>query len=494
MFNQLLKNESTRTTTENGGIAYTTTDSFCLDLFFKAGGMRYCSEEDISAAVIRAFAEDETKTMKIIFFARDITDGLGERRFFRTAVKALAGYAPEAVRRNIHNFAEYGRYDDLCALLGTACEGDAVSEIKSQLDTDIRTLAVSADSGVSLLAKWLPSVNASSKQTRNLGRRMAELLGMSEPEYRRTLVALRKRIDLIENRIRVRDYTFDYEVQPSGAMLKYRRAFHRNDGERYTAFLEKVNSGKANLNTSTLYPYDVVRKCLESRHGQITDSERLSLDVTWKNLTDTVRDKHENALAVIDGSGSMYGGGYGLRPADAALSLGIYFAEHSKGEFANHFITFSNRPQLVEIKGDDIVQKVQYCAGFNEIANTDLEAVFRLILTTALKNKVKQKDMPSKLYIISDMQFDYCIDGGNSMPMFETMKKRYEMYGYKLPQVVFWNVASRSDVLPVKISETGAALVSGYSANVFSMVMKGELDPAAIMDQVISSPRYAAVS
>lgn len=492
MFNEMLKNESARTLTENGGIAYRTTSNECLDLFFKAGAMRNCTEEDISAAVIRAFTENETKTMKIIFYARDITDGLGERRFFRVAVRTLAGYAPGAVKRNIPNFAEYGRYDDLCALIGTPCEAEAVAEIKRVLDTDIRTLAVSPDSGVSLLGKWLPSVNASSKQTRNLARRIAALLGMSEPEYRRTLVALRKRIDLIENRLRERDYTFNYEIQPSGAMLKYRKAFHRNDEERYSAYITKVLSGKADLNAGTLYPYEVVRRCFDP---DMDAENKRSLEATWRNLTDTVADKHENALAVIDGSGSMTCCWPGsARPIDVALSLGIYFAERSKGEFANHFITFSRTPRLVEIKGSDIVEKVKYCSTYNEIANTDLEAVFRLILTTALKNKVKQEDMPSKLYIISDMQFDRCIEGGNSMPMFEAMKKRYEMYGYKLPEIVFWNVASRSDVMPVTMSDTGAALVSGSSANVFSMILKGKLDPAIIMEQVIFSPRYAAVS
>ena len=487
-FLDALKNSSNLTTTENGGTAYASSVSFCLDMFFKAGAMRNTDAKTIADTVIRAYAEDPDKTMKIVFFARDARGGLGERRFFRCAVNALAGVAPDSVRKNLRNFAEYGRYDDLCVLLGTPLEKDAAELIKARLDEDKKSMAQGGK--VSLLAKWMPSVNASSKATRNMGRHLAALLGMNEPEYRRTLSALRKYADILENRLRERDYTFSYDIQPSCAMFKYRRAFIRNDGERYTEFIRKVAKGEAKLNTGRLYPYDIVRAAL---NNNISDEERKALDVSWKNLPDLTASKKENAIAVIDGSGSMTWG-QGIRPVDAALSLGIYFAEHSEGLFANNFITFSMKPQLVEIKGNDIVEKVRYCDTFNECANTNLEAVFLLLLRTAMQNQAKQEEMPSKLYIISDMEFDYCIVGGNEEPMFREMKKLYEQNGYKLPKIVFWNVNSRSGVIPVKQSETGAALVSGYTPAIFDMVMGGEITPEAVMNKIISSERYAPVS
>ena len=484
-----LKKEANLTCTENGGTAYRSSESFCLDMFFKAGAMRNSSEEEIADTVIRAYAEDPERTMKIVFFARDARGGLGERRFFRCAIAALADYAPESVRKNIPLFAEYGRYDDLCILLGTDLEKDAVSVIEEQLEKDIR--AMYENKPASLLAKWLPSVNASSKATRNKGRRMAALLGMSEPHYRKTLSALRKYTDILENRLRERDYTFRYEVQPSCAMFKYRNAFIRNDGERYGEYLKKVNSGEAKLHADRLYPYDIVRAAL---NREISEAERMSLDTAWKALPDLTAAKGENALAVIDGSGSMTCGMGGIRPIDAALSLGIYFAEHNRGAFADHFITFSKSPRLVEIKGRDIVEKVRYCSTFNEVANTDLEAVFTLILRTAVKNRVSAAEMPAKLYIISDMQFDCCIIGGNNEPMFREMRKLYREHGYTLPEVIFWNVNSRCDAIPVERSETGAALVSGYSPAVFDMVMGGECSPEVVMDRILSDERYAPVT
>jgi len=484
-----LKKEANNTYTENGALAYRSTESFCLDMFFKAGAMRSASAGEIAALVNRAYAEDPVKTMKIVFFARDARGGLGERRFFRTAVSALVKTAPEAVRRNVHLFAEYGRFDDLCVLLGTPLESEAVSVIRTQLNADIA--AMTRKGQASLLAKWLPSVNTSSKETRNKGRRLAALLGMSEAEYRKTLSALRRYTDIIENRLRERDYTFDYEVQPSCAMFKYRGAFIRNDNERYTTFLSKVHSGEARLNADRLYPYDIIRAALT---GKNSAAERMSLDAAWKSLPDLTVARRENAIAVVDGSGSMTCNCGGIRPIDAALSLGIYFAEHNTGAFANHFITFSETPQLVEIKGKDIVAKANYCRTFNEIANRNLEAVFKLILKTAINNRVPQSELPTKIYIISDMQFDYCVTGGNNEVLFRAVRELYRQYGYVLPEVVFWNVSGRCGNMPVTRSETGAALVSGYSPSVFDMVMGGEISPEAVMNRVINSKRYAAVT
>ncbi|MDE5771131.1 MAG: DUF2828 family protein [Ruminococcus sp.] len=480
-----LKKETNFTYTENGALTYSSTGSCCLNLFFRAGAMRDAEEKKIARAVIESYTEDPTKTMKIIFYARDARGGLGERRFFRTAMKTLSEFAPDAVKRNIPYFAEYGRFDDLFVLIGTQCEKEAVSEIKKQLSADVD--AMKKNEKVSLLAKWLPSINASSAETKALGKTMAKFLGMSEKKYRQTLSALRKYTDIIENRLRVSDYTFDYSKQPSCAMFKYRKAFIRNDNDRYINYLQSVQKGDAKLNTSVLYPYEIVRRCA----GMKTDEEKMSLDTTWNSLP-VYADNNENAIAVIDGSGSMTWGN-DVRPIDVALSLGIYFAEHNKGEFANHFITFSRNPQLVEIKGKNIVEKVRYCSHFNEIANTNLEAVFKLILKTAVKNKLPQTEMPSKIYIISDMEFDYCIDGGNSIPLFNTMKKKYENFGYKLPDVIFWNVASRQSNMPVAMSETGAALVSGFSPVIFDMAINGEISPLAVMENIISSERYVKI-
>lgn len=482
-----LKEEAACGLTENGAVTLRTSGESCLDLFFRAGAMRNVSEDEIRGCVTRAYIEDPLTALRIIFFARDIRGGLGERRFFRVALDCVRELDSAAVEKNMHLISEYGRWDDMLVLLDSPLGEKAAELIGRQLAAD--TEAMEKGENVSLLAKWLPSANASSKATKSYARMLIKKLGMNAAEYRKKLSALRGYIDIIENRLRTMDYSFDYSKQPSRAMLKYRAAFMRHDGERYSGFIGSVLSGESKLNAGTLYPYDIVRECFSAS----SEPQKKSLDATWRSLP-SFGDNEENALAVVDGSGSMTWAANGnIRPLDVALSLGIYFAEHTKGGFANHFITFSNNPQLVEVHGEDIVSKVKYCATYSEIANTDLEAVFKLLLDTAVKNGLPQKDMPAKLFIISDMEFDYCVVGGNDDTLFREMKKMYAAAGYKLPDIVFWNVNSRSQNIPVSRSETGAALVSGASPAIFDMVIGGGLSPEKVMRDIIESERYAAI-
>ena len=442
MLNEL-KNEANRTLTENGATTLRSTGSDCLDLFATIGALRNAEDQEIIVRFARAYAEDRDLAMKMLFYSRDIRGGLGERRVFRTILKHLADVQPESVRKNLHLVSEYGRWDDLTVLFGTKCEKDAMAVIRDQLAKDLA--ALDAGENISLMAKWLPSVNTSNAAVVKDGKRIAKALGMKDAEYRRTLVKLRAKIRIIENNLRQKDYTFEYSAQPSKAMLKYRKAFRRNDEERYTAFLERVSKGEETIHTGTLYPYDIVEKALRFRGNE---TERKALDVTWNALEDYA--PQGNALCVIDGSGSMYWGGTPI-PATIALSLGMYFAEHCKGEFHNHFITFSHNPKLVKIKGKDLVEKVQYCETFNECANTNIQKVFELILSTAVKNRLPQEELPETLYFISDMEFDSCTNDAG-LTNFEYAKRLFEEHGYRLPKVVFWNVQSRNQQQPVHMN------------------------------------------
>jgi len=479
-----LKNQANRTLTENAAVTNITTGSDCLDLFATIGALRDASNEEVVARFDRAWAENPGQALKTLFFARDIRGGLGERKIFRGIIRHMAHDMPEALKKNLWAMPELGRWDDLLVLLDSPMRQDIVDYIKTQFDADVK--ALEGDGAVSLLGKWLPSANAHNADTVRHGKLLAKALGMSEAGYRRTLSKLRARIAIIENNLREKDYGFDYEKQPSKAMMKYRKAFLRNDGERYKGFLSRVSKGEAKLHTGTLYPYDVIRPVLA---GSMNADERRSVDVTWNAQEDFARG--ENALAVIDGSGSMYGYG-NPTPAEVALSLGIYFAERSQGAFAGHFITFSRKPRLVEIKGKDIFEKARYCMGFNEVANTNIKAVFDLILRTAAKNKLPQSELPATLYIISDMEFDACAENAD-VTNFECAKAAFAAQGYQLPTVVFWNVQSRNEQQPVTVNEQGVVLVSGASPRVFSMIQSGNLSPMAFMLETLNSERYAKI-
>jgi len=481
-----LKNAANMTRTENGAASYVSTNSHCLDLFATIGALRSAPEQDIIGRFLKAYAEDPDLAMKILFYARDIRGGLGERRVFRIILKYLADHEPASVRKNLEYIAEFGRWDDVLALLDTPCHAEALELIRRQLAVDMA--AMEAGESVSLLAKWLPSINASSADTVADARKVARFLGMKDAEYRKILSRLRGYLRILENNLREKDYSFAYRAQPSRALFKYRKAFARNDMARYMAYLDQVAQGKVAMHTDGLYPYDIIAPAVSGRI--LSDRERRAMDVTWNAQKDFAGS--ENALVVMDGSGSMYWSNQKPLPAAVAQSLAIYFAERNSGAFRNHFITFSENPRLVEIKGADIVEKVRYCRSFNEVANTNLSQVFDLILNTAVANRLPQSELPSALYIISDMEFDRCARGSD-MTNFAWAKQRYEAAGYQLPKVVFWNVASRNQQQPVTMNEQGVALVSGASARIFSMVMDGIQSPMEEMLHILGAERYACI-
>lgn len=487
-----LKQEANRTYTENGAVTNRSTGSELLDLFATVGALRRANEQEITDRFLRAWTEDKDLAMKLLFYARDVRGGLGERRVFRAVLCWLAVNEPKSLVKNLPLIAEYGRWDDVVTLLDSPVKAAVVALLKEQLAKDQEALK-QEDAPVSLLGKWMPSINAHNEDTVKRGRLLAKELGLSEREYRKTLSALRARIRILENNLREKDYSFDYAKQPSKAMFKYRKAFARNDRERYTAFLQRVQRGEATLHTGTLLPYELVDPYLGGNGRSflmpLTPEEAQTLNTTWAALEDFATD--ENALAIVDTSGSMYWSN-SPKPASVALSLGLYFAERAKGPFRNHFIEFSAHPELIELKGETFVEKLRYIASFCEVANTNLTAVFDLILSAAVKNSVPQEDLPQKLYIISDMEFDACVNNA-SATVFENARKRYAEHGYELPQLVFWNVQSRNRQQPVTMDDRGVALVSGCSPRIFSMAMEGVLDPYAFMLSVLNAERYAPI-
>ena len=491
MLHELME-EANITYTENYALAYSSTRSSCLDFFASCGALRQASDGVQYRLFARAYAENPDIAMKSLFYARDIREGLGERELFREILSWMANRRPDSVRKNIPLIAEYGRWDDLLSLLGTDCEADAVDCIRARLKLDLA--ALKDGQPVSLLGKWLPSVNTSSDERREQAGKLCRTLHMSRKEYRKTLSSLRSAIDVVEKRLCASDYTFDYGKVPSGAMLKYQQTFLRNDPERYKDFLQRVLSGDAALHADTLYPYEIIRKCI--RLGDDSFAEKRpwdpdlvqALDASWKSLPDYCDGR--NALAVIDGSGSMYDS-TGILPAEIAMSLGIYFAERNTGFFRNHFITFSQTPQLVELKGNNIAERTQFCMSYNEVTNTNLCAVFSLLLNTALRHHLPQEDLPEMLYIISDMEFDEGADFDHVL--FEEIKADYRKNGYSLPTLVYWNVNHRHDQFPVRKDDSGAVLVSGASPIVFRMVISGEIYPEAFMLSVVNGERYAPV-
>ncbi|MBQ3993594.1 MAG: DUF2828 family protein, partial [Erysipelotrichaceae bacterium] len=375
--------------------------------------------------------------------------------------------------------AEYGRYDDLVYLVDYAPE-TIVPLLYERLIQDIQNKK--AGESVSLLAKWLPSINASNADTIKKGKYLAKCFGMSEKQYRKTLSDLRAYLDVVEVKMsNDRFDQIDYGSVPSKAMNNYRKAFLRQDEERFNAYLAQVAKGKANINASILYPYDIVEKYL---NGDPCDEV---LEAQWKALPDYV-DGDKRFLVMADVSGSMYG-----RPMATSVSLAIYFAQRNKGPFANTFMTFSSRPELVTLKGENLFEQVRYVSNADWAMNTNVEAAFDLILKTAVKNRVSKEVLPTSIVIISDMEFDRC--SNPDWTFYDTMKAKYQNFGYELPNIVFWNVNSIKNTYQASFDRKGVQLASGSSATVFASLTEGkDMTPYDYMCSVLNAKRYAPIS
>jgi len=500
MFVNSLKNtlneDFNYTLTENGALSYRTTGKNLLDINFAVASLRSADEEEIINRFMKAYYEDKILAMKWLFFARDIRGGLGERRLFRTVIKYLADNNPEIIRDLIKFIPEYGRYDDMVEILKSKVSDVVINIISSQLKEDIKNMK--ENKPVSLLAKWLPSINASSKESAAQGRFICRKLGYSEKKYRKTLSSLRRYIDVVEVKMSANKWDkIKYETVPSRANLIYSNAFLRHDRERREAYLESLKKGEVKINAGTLFPHDIVHRYTETSYLWGCDLKDINttLEELWKSLPNLVNGC-ENTIVVADGSGSMTCtiGNSNVTALSVANALAIYFSERSSGEFKDKYITFSERPQLVDFsKAKNLREKIEIALRHNEVANTNIEAVFKLILKTAIKNNMKQSDLPQNILIISDMEFDSAVDELPDKRLFENIAEQYEQHGYKLPRLIFWNVNSRTGAIPVKENDLGVALVSGFSTNIVKMVMSNELDPYKCLLEMLNTERYQPI-
>lgn len=462
-----MKQKENKAFTENNALTFKSTQSKVLDLFSMGGSLRTRTPQEIEKFISQALAEDKILAIKCLFYLRDIRGGQGERRTFRESLKILSAYYPKDTEKLLKLIPEFGRWDDLFYLDDINID----KIITEQLEKDINS------EHPSLLAKWLPSEN-SGKKSKELAIKVRKYLGYSSKKYRKTLTLLRNKIKIVESQMSKNEWNeIDYESVPSKASMNYKDAFKKHDEKRYSKYLESVKKGEKKINTKTLFPYEIVRQ------AKITKNE--TLDLLWKNLPDYTN-KNEKALVVADVSGSMMG-----LPITISVSLAMYFAERNVGIFKDKFITFSARPELQEVKGVTLNQKIRNLENAHWDQNTNIQAVFDLILDTAIENKVKTIDMPKTIYIISDMEFDEATHR-NDKTNFEIIKQKYEESGYEMPILVFWNVDSRQNNTPVTQNEKGVVLVSGASPVIFKMAVERKT-PYEFMLSVLNSKRYKQI-
>lgn len=504
-FEQALKSTLNNTVsyTENGAVGFATSGKKLLDINFAISSLRSKTKEDIETMFSDAFYENPLLAIKWMFMLRDVRGGIGERRSFRICFSWLANARPEIVKKLIPLVAEYGRWDDL---LMSGLEGslwnDVVDYIDMQWTNDLNNMK--ENKPISLLAKWMPSINTSSPKTVALARKLAASFNLSEKQYRKTLSKMRKYLNVIEQKMSAKQWNeIDYQSVPSQANIKYNSAFLRNDEVRRREFLSKLEKGEVKINASTSFPSDIVHS-YGYGHGRSKDA---ALEAMWKALPDYVSGQESGSTIVVaDSSGSMTCtiGNTSMMAIEVAYSLAIYFAEKLNGPFKDKTITFSNAPKYLDMsQAKSLREKLNIMYGHSEYADTNVEKVFDLILKTAVDNKLSQNDIPSNVLIVSDMEFNtaQCQNSWNiphdwdakQNALFTRIAEKWTNAGYKLPRLVFWNVNSRTGTIPVQTNPNGVALVSGFSPAIAKMVFSAKLDPYEVLLDAINVPRYQPV-
>ena len=464
-----LINQNRKTVTTNGDVAYSTTLNANLDFFGSAGSIPVNKNNvphEFMNLFTKAYREDSETALKNALYYRDIRGGLGRREGYRQILVYLAKTNVEDFKRLVVLTAMYGRYDDLTKivwLLPNEAQAFLVEFISTVFKEDLANVA---SGNITLLGKWMPSANTKVVVTRQLGLFWAARLRMSEREYRKALSQLRSKINIIETKLTKRDYTFDYSKIPSLAMMKYTQAFIRNDEARYNEFKNQISDNPSVVakKVAQLYPYEIIRKL---------DSDRQLAEALWSAYP---QDKFDgNIIVVRDGSGSMYGGYGDANPIEIADSMAIYTAERLAGKFKNRFITFSNRPQLVDLsKVKTLKDKVELLHEHNEIANTNMSATMKLIYDSSLGLPVEEQ--LDTILIISDMQFDAGVRNCSESVM-DSWKEKFINSDLKWPEIVYWNVNQSKVTFPTSKYDN-VKLVSGFSKSVLEDVMTNETTSA----------------
>jgi len=443
--------------TNNGMLTNSTSLNSNVDLFFLAGATRNMSEKDIEHLFQKAIVENPLVALKTLFWARDVRGGAGERRFFRVCFKFLNKNYLEYVEKNAKSVPEYGRWDDIFEL----DESIVLPLIKEGLDAKN-----------SLLAKWLPRQG-------DFANKVRKYLELSPKEYRKLIVGLS---NTVEQQMCAKEWEgINYSHVPSVAMNKYRKAFLKNDANRFNEFITLVHEGEEKINASVLFPHQLYQAYNRSE-------DKKAVEAQWINLPNFMVDSNERIITVCDVSGSMNG-----LPMDVSVSLGVYISERNNSIFKDAFITFSSRPEMQYLKGS-LYERLNQLRRADWGASTNLEGVYNLILNKAVEHSLPESEMPTKILIISDMEFNSCVQNGSDSAI-KMIDRMYYSHGYKMPQIIFWNVNGRIGNVPANFKQKDVGLVSGFSPSILKSILQGDVDTLqTLMLRTVMSERYEQIT
>lgn len=483
-----LQEQGNKTRTLNNAPTNVSTLNDVLDFFYHAPASR---GKDNTQLFANAYNEDRELALKALFYVRDIRGGSGERETFLQAMRWLKSNDRVTFEKVIDLVPVYGRWKDV---LEFVTNGKVIDIVLDQLKAD------QTNEHPSLLAKWMPSENTSSPATIALAIQWIRALGLTAREYRKLLTDIRRKLNMPETLMSAGKWDqINYEHVPSRASALLRKAFSKHDAERYVAYLEAVKKGEKTINASTLYPYELVQDYAAIHMGYFTANEKLTtvddtIEALWKALPNYAG-TDENAIGVVDVSSSMFSSPHGnkIMPIFVSVALGIYLAERNNGAFKNFFMTFSRSPRLIKLRNGTLKSKVDQVFNAGVGYDTNIQAVFSTLLNTAIQKAVPESDMPTKIFIFSDMEFNNPAIGSQGTN-FTAIKRKYVAAGYVMPTLVFWNIDSKQMQTPVTQDEEGVFLISGASPAIMKNALTTTVTtPMDMMLEKLNSERYAPI-
>ena len=454
--------------TANGMKARKSTASACVDLFYKIGASR---GKNITGDFTAAYVENSDVALRIAQWARDVRGGAGERELFRDILVHLEKRDPDAALALLKKVPEVGRWDDIFVFEASVLKSAAYGMLGD---------ALRAKNG--LAAKWTPRKGKIAAEVR-------VFFGMTPKQYRKSLVAM---TTVVETQMCAGNWdNINFSHVPSVAARNYKKAFGRHT-PLFAEYVAKLVLGDktVKVNANAIFPHDVLKGVIGSYRAKLDKTETDHIVAQWDALPNYVGDA--SIMPIVDVSGSMStpaGKNTSVTCMDVSISLGLYLADKNKGVFKDTFLTFSDKPELVTLKGN-IVQKVAQMSSSDWEMSTNLNAAMNKILDVAVKGAVPVADMPKMLLILSDMQFNQCAQHDDSA--MQMIERKFEAAGYTVPQIVFWNLKS-SDNVPVAADKSGAALVSGFSPSIMTSLLAADMEqftPEGIMLKTVIVPRY----
>lgn len=511
-FAQALKNEDSRESvsiTENGARGYAKTSSRLVDFFFKVGSMRNMDDGEVSTHFAEAYAENPKRALELMFFVRDVRGGMGEKRTFKICFDWLVKNYPGDACDLVKLIPEYGSWKTFFELTDSFCKNKNVEDVAKQIflcqwDLDFSALS-NGKRNVSLLGKWAPSENASSRDSKRLANYWRNVLKMDSKHYRKALSAFRNKIKIVEAQMTAGKWSeINYNTVPARAGMLYKNAFLKHDEARRREWLDALKKGddpQVKINTTGLTIPEMVAHYMGTRgwSSSVAIEDDPTIEAAWRDLVakNQIPEGSPSLLPIVDGSGSMFATisrDSNVQAIHVSIGLGLFLANINTKAWKGMVMEYGSNPSFYQVPtGASLREQIKIALQHDDCGSTNVQAVYDLILKTVQNNGLTQADIP-ELITFSDMEFNQAMtnftDGGK---LFEEIAFKWNMFGFKLPKQTFWNINSRTGTVPMTENDLGVILLSGYSQAILGMVLSRKLDPLAALLEKLDSKRYDPV-